>query len=165
MSEQEEWRPVVGFPDYMVSDQGRVLSYRRKTPRLMALSPGKVGYPLVKLFAGPANRSADVKAIWVHQLVAAAFHGPRPEGMEEIRHLDGDKLNNRANNLCYGTRSENQRDRLRHGTHHFANRTHCKHGHLFDEENTYRIPSSPGARLCRACRRDRRRNAPARSAA
>lgn len=31
--------------------------------------------------------------------------------------------------------------------------THCKRGHLFDEENTYRQPSSPRKRTCRECRR------------
>lgn len=43
----------------------------------------------------------------VHILVAEAFLGPRPGGMEECRHLDGDKLNNRADNLRWGTRPGN----------------------------------------------------------
>lgn len=42
----------------------------------------------------------------VHSLVATAFWGPRPEG-QEVRHLDGNPKNNRADNLAYGTRTEN----------------------------------------------------------
>jgi hypothetical protein len=29
--------------------------------------------------------------------------------------------------------------------------THCKHGHPFNEENTYRPPSQPTKRMCREC--------------
>src|SRR4051812_19574137 len=39
-------------------------------------------------------------------LVALAFHGPRPAGLE-IRHLDGDRTNDRPDNLAYGTHQEN----------------------------------------------------------
>ena len=35
-------------------------------------------------------------------------------------------------------------------------KTHCPKGHPYSEENTYTPPSRPN-RLCRACRRDRRR--------
>lgn len=34
----------------------------------------------------------------------------------ECRHLDGDPTNNTVDNLCWGTRLENQRDRIEHGT-------------------------------------------------
>jgi hypothetical protein len=51
----------------------------------------------------------------VHQMVAEAFHGPRPDGYH-TRHLNGDRLDNRAENLTYGTPLENSRDSMRHGT-------------------------------------------------
>jgi hypothetical protein len=50
-----------------------------------------------------------------HRLVAEAFHGPAPEGME-CRHLDGTRDNNRPSNLAWGTPVENAADRRRHGT-------------------------------------------------
>lgn len=38
-----------------------------------------------------------------------------------------------------------------------SRKTHCKHGHEFSNENTYRPPRRPNQRLCRACLRNRRR--------
>jgi len=52
----------------------------------------------------------------VHTVVCMAWHGPRPAGMQ-TRHLDGDKNNNRPDNLCWGTPEENQEDARRHGSH------------------------------------------------
>ena len=50
----------------------------------------------------------------VHRIVARAYLGRRPAGMD-VRHLDGVKTNNRVWNLAYGTRKENMDDNLRHG--------------------------------------------------
>jgi hypothetical protein len=84
---------------------------------------------------------------FVHQLVAAAFLGPRPDGLE-VRHLDGDPLNNAVSNLAYGTRLENIQDKKRHGTDHNAKKTHCPQGHPYDAENT---ADYSGRRACRTC--------------
>jgi predicted XRE-type DNA-binding protein len=51
----------------------------------------------------------------VHRLVCEAFHGPCPDGMH-CRHLDGSRANNTPSNLCWGTKAENEADKLRHGT-------------------------------------------------
>ena len=48
-------------------------------------------------------------------LICEAFHGPRPPGMQ-CRHIDGNPKNDRPENLAWGTQSENQMDRHRHGT-------------------------------------------------
>jgi hypothetical protein len=101
------------------------------------------------------------KGFCVHQLVMLAFVGPRPEGME-VRHLDGDKLNNALPNLRYDTHLENMRDLVRHGTHGKANRTHCPSGHPYDDENTLR---QAGRRACRMCHTLRSRHARAVKAA
>lgn len=62
---------------------------------------GAERYPLVKLCAGDRRR-----VVRVHVLVAEAFHGARPDGLE-VDHRDRDKLNARAGNLRYVTHAEN----------------------------------------------------------
>jgi len=93
----------------------------------------------------------------VHRLVCFAFIG-NPEGMQ-VRHLDGNPANNAAVNLALGNNSENQRDSVKHGTHHMARKTHCKHGHPFDEANTIHYIEAHGGngRACRQCANARQR--------
>jgi hypothetical protein len=50
----------------------------------------------------------------VHRAVCEAFNGRKP-ACRETRHLDGDKRNNHADNLRWGTQRENAADRMRHG--------------------------------------------------
>ena len=50
-----------------------------------------------------------------HQLVALAFIGPRPEGLE-VCHGDGDSSNNCLDNLRYDTKAGNAADQVAHGT-------------------------------------------------
>jgi hypothetical protein len=52
---------------------------------------------------------------FVHHLVLETFVGARPAG-HQCRHLDGDRRNNRLENLAWGTRQENAQDKIRHGT-------------------------------------------------
>jgi hypothetical protein len=116
----KRWRPVLGYEGrYEVSGSGDVLSLartlpdgRRRKARLLKTFPMPgTGYLAVRL-------SKDGCAVTrsVHQLVAEAFHGPRPPG-HETRHLDGNRLHNTPENVVWGTRSENTRDQVRHGTH------------------------------------------------
>jgi hypothetical protein len=51
----------------------------------------------------------------VARIVARAFHGPPPAGCE-LRHLNGNRRDDRASNLAWGTKRENCLDRLAHGT-------------------------------------------------
>lgn len=142
----EEWRSIPGFPRYEVSSLGRVLSHHRATPLVRSQQLSPIGYFTVRLSDGERKRTRPV-----HVLVAEAFHGPRPAG-QLVRHLNGDPQDNRAENLCWGTASENQLDSVAHGTHPHAKKTHCSQGHAYDEANTriYR-----GMRYCRACHRVR----------
>ena len=58
-------------------------------------------------------RHRQYKTQLVHALVAEAFYGHRP-GMQ-VRHLDGDQLNNAPENLDWGTQQQNWSDRACHG--------------------------------------------------
>lgn len=141
-------RPVPSLPGYFASEDGRVLSCRpwRGSTDMRELT-GRVdggGYRSIVTCVDGRRRARSV-----HSLVAEAFHGKRPKGME-VRHLDGDPSNNAASNLRYGTRTENHHDAVRHGTHYNARKTRCPHGHPYSGDNTYVSPR--GERSCRTCR-------------
>ena len=147
-------KTIPEFPDYQVSSDGRVWStrtWRGQTGRWLKPKTG-TGYQQVNLYR--EGRQHDV---YVHHLVAEAFLGPRPGGME-IRHLNGNQLDNRADNLAWGTHGDNERDKVRHGTHRNAKKTRCPAGHPYAGDNLYITPST-GDRICLTCKRARRRDA------
>lgn len=86
---------------------------------------------------------------YVHALVCSAFHGPKSDPKLQVRHLNGDRLDNRPENLRWGTCSENMHDRVRHGNSPQAAKTHCPHGHEYNAVNTHFSPR--GQRVCRKC--------------
>lgn len=114
LHEDEEWRLVKDWP-YEVSNLGRVRrtfsKYGRWSGRHLSLKSLNCGYPFVRL-----HHRCDVWQIHVHRLVCDAFHGPSPSDRHEVRHLDGTRDNNRADNLCWGTYEENKEDMRTHGT-------------------------------------------------
>jgi hypothetical protein len=152
----EEWRPVLGYEGLNeVSSIGRVRSLPRMTAsgvhggRIFRPRTDRYGYLQVRL-------SRDGKGVprTVHQLVCEAWHGPKPDGLQ-VRHLDGDQLNNTPGNLKWGTAEENARDILRHGRHPQANKTHCPQGHPYDDGNV-RLDEN-GWRKCRVCLSERQK--------
>ena len=101
----EEWRDVASYEGrYEVSSEGKVWSLITK--RVLQAAPTSRGYLSVLLYDGSSPKRP--RSHCVHDLVAAAFHGPKPAGMN-VDHVDGHKQNNRASNLEYVTRSENLR--------------------------------------------------------
>lgn len=51
----------------------------------------------------------------VHRLVAEAFYGLAPSGLPQVRHLNGNELDNAPENLDWGTQEDNWSDRIAHG--------------------------------------------------
>ena len=102
----ERWLPVVGWEGlYEVSDLGNVRSLRR------VLKPGlRKGYLAVTLW-----RDGKGQHWQVHRLVATAFIGPCPPGMETL-HGPGGMFDNRPANLSFGTHRQNIQDKIRDGT-------------------------------------------------
>ena len=121
LEQGESWLPIPSFEGYEVSDLGRVRSFRRhggtgrglaQTPRIKKAHSGATGYLRVTLQKPDGKGCA---AYSVHVLVAAAFLGPRPDGME-VAHADGNRSNASLDNLRYATPLENADDKRRHGT-------------------------------------------------
>ena len=54
---------------------------------------------------------------YLHRLVCRLWNGEPEEG-QEVRHLDGNKMNNHRTNLAWGSRSENSKDVRVHGGKH-----------------------------------------------
>jgi HNH endonuclease/NUMOD4 motif len=110
----EEWRPVPGLETlYEVSNQGRV----RRIGKAARTGKGRGGGARLGLIRKPQQAAGGYLRVElyeggrahgraVHVLVAAAFLGPRPPG-KETNHKDGDKQNNKVENLEYVNRSEN----------------------------------------------------------
>ena len=148
----ETWKPVSGDqPGYEVSNLGRVRSLSRTIVERGGRErkiPGTVLTPF-RLSKGYLGVTIGGRTKKVHRLVAAAFIGNAPG--KQVRHLDGNPHNNCVENLEYGTNSENQRDSVRHGTHHIARKTHCWRGNELSGENL-RITDA-GDRVCRECKR------------
>lgn len=115
--DSEEWRPVAGFDGYEVSSLGGVRSWRGRSgplssPRVLRPWRCNTGYMMVDLSERPGVMA---RKLAVHRLVLDGFVGACPDGME-CRHLNGDRADNRAENLLWGTRKENGEDRVTHGT-------------------------------------------------
>ncbi|MET3527254.1 NUMOD4 domain-containing protein [Phenylobacterium koreense] len=108
----EQWRPVVGQEGkYEVSDLGRVRSLDRVIIRSDGRSYRATGR-LLKLQTRDARYFSVTiggRSIRVHELVAAAFLGPRPAG-KQVLHSDDDGHHNYLDNLRYGAASENRSD-------------------------------------------------------
>lgn len=106
-------REIPGFPGQYATDDGQIYSKRSGAIRLKPKRLDTKGYLRVNLRDGSCPTKN--KQLNVHTAVLLAFVGPKPNGME-CRHLNGNCLDNRLENLCWGTHQENMQDQIRHGT-------------------------------------------------
>jgi hypothetical protein len=111
---EELWRTIAQFPDYEVSNLGRVRSLKWRKERILKPWKHSFGYDFVSLYV-PGEKVPYKRLI--HALVCEAFHGPKPTPMHEVAHWNGDQTNNRWDNLRWALPIENHRDKVRHGTH------------------------------------------------
>lgn len=143
----EAWRPVVGYEGlYDVSNVGRVRNAQRK--RLMKLAPRQHHGDLKVTL----SNAGEASTLLVHRLVLAAFTGPCPPGLECL-HGNGNPADNRVENLRWGSRPDNQRDSIRHGTHNCATKVRCRRKHPLFPPNLVRYSAAKGERNCLACMR------------
>ena len=97
----EIWKDIAGYEgDYQVSNLGRVKSLY-KGERILKPKRHTGGYLQTALYR---NSKADYR--FIHRLVAEAFIS-NPENKPTVNHLDGDKTNNRTDNLEWSTQHEN----------------------------------------------------------
>lgn len=110
----ELWLPIEGWPDYEVSNKGRVRSKKpryKKSDGILTPVALKHKYLKVTLCDGPKLR----KDLLVHRIVAFAFLGSPPTSLHEINHKDCDRQFNAVHNLEWVTKSENSIHAVKYG--------------------------------------------------
>jgi hypothetical protein len=104
----ETWRRVAVAPAYEISSLGTV----RRVGASRPLTPGyQHGYAHVSLC-----HEGQIRTTRVHKLVAYAFLGAAPFEGAVVAHNDGNKANNRVDNVRWATPRENSADQIRHFT-------------------------------------------------
>ena len=102
-----EWKPVKDYEGYEVSNEGQVRSLdridsagRSLKGKVLSATPSSSGYLMVY-----PCKNGKSNAMTLHSVVASAFC----EGEGWVNHINGDKLDNRAENLEWGTPGDNNR--------------------------------------------------------
>jgi hypothetical protein len=108
--EGEEWRPIPysEYPNVKASSFGRIQLVTG------TITFGSKGGEYKKVTLYPPG-TGQVKHFSVHHLVAATFHGLNDDPNIIINHKDGIKDNNRADNLEYITKKENNEHAIQFG--------------------------------------------------
>lgn len=100
------WRPIPSWPEYEASATGEI---RRigGSPLRPALERGYLKVSLYRESRGAPQ--------WVHRLICETFWGYPPGPRRDAAHLNGDRADNRAENLMWVTRAENEAHKKLHG--------------------------------------------------
>lgn len=115
----EKWLKFPDYPDYEISNLGRVKSFKNHGgpgvknsdgSKILKSSPNSKGY-LVNGFVKDGRR----KTRTLHTVVASLFHGPCPKGFE-CSHLDGNRQNCKASNLQWEPHRSNMYRQVGHET-------------------------------------------------
>lgn len=104
------YKQIEGFPDYYITDQGDVISFKNEEPRILKTFCNRHGHEYVQL----SDRWGFKKKLLVHRLVAEAFLS-NDEGYPVVRHLNDNPKDNDVENLAWGTFKDNHNDCVRNG--------------------------------------------------
>ena len=105
---KEIWKDIKGYDGlYQVSNLGNIK--RLKDNYIFKVNKNSRGYRVVTL-----TKNKKEKSITVHRLVAQAFID-NPYNFSQINHIDGNKLNNKIDNLEWCTASQNMQHAYKNG--------------------------------------------------
>ena len=97
-------KEIKGFPGYTITDDGKVISYKFKEPRIMKTWLQKSGYENIKLC-----KENKTYHFLIHRLVAEAFID-NPNNLPEVNHKNKNRSDNRVENLEWCSRMDNLYD-------------------------------------------------------
>lgn len=109
----EEKKLAAPYGDYAVTSDGKVWSYKGAEGKRTEVAQRKDANGYARVNLSNSEEANGFKDFRVHELMAKAFLGANSDG-GEILHKDGDKNNNSAANLQYGSKSENAKQREEH---------------------------------------------------
>ena len=98
---KKQWKTVKGFDMYQVSTEGKVISHYGEKPKYLKPAVDAIGYNHVRLY-----KEDGAKLFKLHRLVAEHFL-ENPKKLRTINHKNGDKTDNRVENLEWLSHSDN----------------------------------------------------------
>ena len=110
------WRTIPGLPMYEASDSGLIRSKARTVTAIVngrrvrkVLSSKLLAQSLMTLNGKPHYATAKVngQTLYVHRLVAMAWHADTYFAGAEVNHINGNPRDNRADNLEWVTHRQN----------------------------------------------------------
>ena len=110
------WRTIPGLPMYEASDDGLIRSKARSVTavvngrRVRKVLPSKLlAQSLMTLNGRPHYATAKVngRTLYVHRLIAMAWHADAYFTGAEVNHINGNPRDNRADNLEWVTHRQN----------------------------------------------------------
>lgn len=104
MSVEDKGERVITSYEYYASRDGSIRSFYNPHPLTPRINNRGYGRVLLR-------KDGKNKEFLVHRLIAEAFV-PNPSKLETVDHIDGDKLNNKSENLQWLTLSDNLRKRV-----------------------------------------------------
>jgi len=93
----EIWKSIDGYPEYIISNLGRVKSMKFNKERILKQFKDSSGYYCIEL---------NLKSFKIHRLVALAFI-PNPDNKPQIDHINRKRDDNKIENLRWVTHQEN----------------------------------------------------------
>lgn len=109
MISMDKQQQVAGYEDlYCASPDGRIWGSRYSR---LIVGYTAAGYRVVKLF-----RDGKPTTLRRAAVILMAFVGPRPSHLHEASHVNGNRLHDHLENLCWETRIENEARKRVHGT-------------------------------------------------